>query len=358
MEAVAVAAELRSADEVAIAAIGLEALVSKAGYALALGVRRTAGRCVGLRVVVLAGPGLNGADGRAAAKVLRKFGATVSVVEVGTPVLPACDVVVDAAFGTGCSRPFAPPQLTGTPLVVAADLPSGLDATTGVVHGRALKADRTVTFGALKPGLLYQQGRALAGSIEVATLDLVLTTAVEQVTNDDLAALPPLSEERHKWTVAVGVVAGSSGMYGAPSLVASAALRTGAGMVCVATSAPELSLAREAVLSPLPAGAWSVLAETTFARCGALVLAIKISTPSSRVSCLRVIRPSCSMQMPCTSSGQSMTSRRFFPDVHQQHRWSSCRMMVSTPRSSVPPQGVTGCKLLGCLLKRLGRRCS
>ena len=272
MEAVAVAAELRSADEVAIAAIGLEALVSKAGYALALGVRRTAGRCVGLRVVVLAGPGLNGADGRAAAKVLRKFGATVSVVEVGTPVLPACDVVVDAAFGTGCSRPFAPPQLTGTPLVVAADLPSGLDATTGVVHGRALKADRTVTFGALKPGLLYQQGRALAGSIEVATLDLVLTTAVEQVTNDDLAALPPLSEERHKWTVAVGVVAGSSGMYGAPSLVASAALRTGAGMVCVATSAPELSLAREAVLSPLPAGAWSVLAETTFARCGALVL--------------------------------------------------------------------------------------
>ena len=64
MEAVAVAAELRSADEVAIAAIGLEALVSKAGYALALGVRRTAGRCVGLRVVVLAGPGLNGADGQ------------------------------------------------------------------------------------------------------------------------------------------------------------------------------------------------------------------------------------------------------------------------------------------------------
>ncbi len=272
MEAVAVPAELREADEAAISAIGLEALVAKAGYALAMGVRRAAGRCVGLRVVVLIGPGLNGADGRAAAKVLRNFGATVLEVEVGAPVLPACDVVVDAAFGTGCSRPFAPPLLTGSPLIVAADLPSGLDATTGVVHGRSLKADRTVTFGATKPGLLFQEGRALAGVVEVATLDLTLKTAVERVTERDLELLPPLSSERHKWTVAVGVVAGSPGMYGAPSLVAAAALHTGAGMACVATSATELPLAREAVLSPLPLTEWSTLATTTFARCGSVII--------------------------------------------------------------------------------------
>jgi len=285
VEPVATREELLRADAKAISVIGEDALVAKAGYQLAQGVRSLVGQTAGLRVVVLAGPGLNGADGRAAAKVLERFGAKVEVVDMGTVErLGRCDVVVDAAFGTGLTRAFFPPQLLGTPLVVACDVPSGLSANTGEVLGHPLAADLTVTFGAVKPGLLFGAGRTLAGTVTVAPLDLEPEVECWRVTSSDVRAMPALSPERHKWSVAVGVIAGSPGMEGAANFVAAAAFRTGAGMVRVATSATELPMAREAVLMSRPTKGWPALSRTFFDRCGALVVGPGLSRDPSLVA--------------------------------------------------------------------------
>ena len=285
VEPVATRKELLRADAKAIAATSEEALIRKAGYALAQGVRKLAGKTAGLRVVVLAGPGLNGADGKVAAKVLERFGAKVTVVELGSvSALPPCDVLVDAAIGTGLTRAFLPPTVHGTPLVVACDVPSGLSGDTGEVFGHPIRADLTVTFGATKPGLLFGLGRALAGEVIVAPLDLDLEPECWRVTNDDVANLPKLSTERHKWTVAVGVIAGSPGMEGAANFVAAAAFRAGAGMVRVATTANELPMAREAVLMNRPTKGWPALSRTFFDRCGALVVGPGISREPSLVT--------------------------------------------------------------------------
>ena len=284
MEPVATRKELQKADAKQVAAIGLDALVAKAGYALAQGVRSLMGRTAGLRVVVLVGPGLNGADGRSAATVLARFGAKVTVVEFGhVTELPDCDVVVDAAFGTGVSRPVLPPLVNGTPKIVACDLPSGVNGDTGEIFGTPLRATRTITFGAVKPGLLFEGARALAGDIVVAPLDLDVEAECWRVTSDDVLSLPPLSKERHKWSVAVGVIAGSAGMGGAANLVARAAFRTGAGMVRVATSATELPLAREAVLMARPMKGWPALSRTFFDACTALVVGPGLSRDQALV---------------------------------------------------------------------------
>ena len=277
--------ELQQADAKAISVVGLETLVAKAGFALAQGVRGLVSKTAGLRVVVLAGPGLNGADGRAAAKVLERYGAKVTVTELGTvDVLPTCDLVIDAALGTGLSRAFVPPKIDGTPLVVACDVPSGLSGDTGEVFGQPIRAHVTVTFGAVKPGLLFGSGPELAGEILVAPIDLDVEAECWRVGDADVVHLPKLSANRHKWSVAVGVIAGSPGMEGAANLVAAAAFRAGAGMVRVATSATELAMAREAVLMSRPAKGWPALSRTFFDRCGALVVGPGISRDPSLVA--------------------------------------------------------------------------
>src|SRR6056297_1694802 len=89
----------------------VDVLIDRAGTALAWEIRSMLGGTYGRRVVVVAGPGNNGADGRVAARRLARWGARVSVVEaVDAPsTLPHADLVVDAAFGTGLSRPYTPP---------------------------------------------------------------------------------------------------------------------------------------------------------------------------------------------------------------------------------------------------------
>jgi len=272
MQPVVDAAQLARADAVAIADHGLDALVEKAGFALAMGARRTLGRTAGVRVVVWCGPGLNGADGRVAARVLRRFGAAVRVVDLDATALPEADLVIDAGFGTGVRRPVVPPRLRGTPIVIAADLPSGVDPATGAVHGQALAATATVTFGALKPGLCFGEGSRLAGAISVAPLGLTYPDAkVYRVGIEDLDGALHQSPLRHKWTTAVGVLGGSTGMLGAPGLVARAALRSGAGMARVLAPTDALPGAPEAVVvnrSSLDARA--VLA--ALERCTALVV--------------------------------------------------------------------------------------
>jgi hydroxyethylthiazole kinase-like uncharacterized protein yjeF len=212
----------------------VEALIARAGGALAREAVRMLGGTYGRRVVVVAGKGNNGADGRAAAEWLRRRGVRVAVADAGEgpDVLPVADLVVDAAYGTGLRGGYAAPDANGAP-VLACDIPSGVDGLTGAAEGGAVRASSTLTFAALKPGLLLEPGRSFAGSVSVADIGLDVSGAkAHLVEASDLAAwLPPRPPDAHKWKAAVWVVGGSRGMTGAPVLAATAAARAGAGYV-------------------------------------------------------------------------------------------------------------------------------
>ena len=131
----------------------VEVLIDRAGAAVAQAAVEMLGGTYGRRVVVVAGKGNNGNDGRSAADRLRRRGVRVEVVraDLAPDRLPAVDLVIDAAYGTGFRGTFEAPDAGGA-LVLAVDIPSGVDGLTGVASGRVLRADRTVTFAALKPG--------------------------------------------------------------------------------------------------------------------------------------------------------------------------------------------------------------
>ncbi|MBF43739.1 MAG: NAD(P)H-hydrate dehydratase [Acidimicrobiaceae bacterium] len=216
----------------------LDVLVDRAGAAVARAVLDELGGGYGRRVAVLVGKGSNGADGRVAAERLGRRGVRTSVVDASSVPkrLPprgghAVDLVVDAAYGTGLGRPFEAPSVNAP--VLAVDLPSGLDGLTGEVMGRPLAAKRTVTFAAIKPGLLFGGGPELAGRVEVVDLGLDMSGAAAHLLEDtDIAVLlPNRPTDAHKWQSACWVVAGSPGMEGAAGLAASAALRAGSGYV-------------------------------------------------------------------------------------------------------------------------------
>ena len=121
----------------------------------------------GSRVLVVAGKGHNGDDGRVAAKLLARRGAKVRVVAPGELVESpdGTDLVIDAAFGTGFHGSYvAPPVPDGVP-VLAVDIPSGLGADLGEATDGATEATSTVTFAALKPGLLLGAGPDLVGTL-------------------------------------------------------------------------------------------------------------------------------------------------------------------------------------------------
>ena len=199
----------------------VDVLIERAGAAVARAARRMLGGGYGRVVNVIAGKGNNGNDGRAAAQRLRADGMTVRVFDVATcpPRLPPADLVIDAAFGTGFKGTWDAPHVGAAP-VLAVDLPSGVDGLTGERRGRTLPADRTVTFAALKPGLLFGSGRGLAGEVEVADIGLDTGGAnahlVEAV--DVQAWWRPRPPTAHKWSRAVRAVAGSPGMTGAAHL--------------------------------------------------------------------------------------------------------------------------------------------
>jgi NAD(P)H-hydrate epimerase len=188
-------------------------------------------------VTVLAGKGNNGNDGRVAAAVLERRGARVVVIDaaVAPDRVEPCDLVVDAAYGTGFSGRYDAPEVpTGTP-VLAVDIPSGINGDTGEMPGRALPADVTVTFAALKPGLLMGAGRDHAGHVKVVDIGVpVGEPTIGLVEDADMAWLPRRPHTSHKWATAIAVVAGSPGMEGAAVLCTRAAGRAGAGMVRLA----------------------------------------------------------------------------------------------------------------------------
>ncbi|MGI8985165.1 MAG: NAD(P)H-hydrate dehydratase [Acidimicrobiales bacterium] len=211
-----------------------EVLVERAGSAVARAALAMLGGAYGRRVVVVAGKGNNGADGRVAAAHLRRRGVRVQVVDAGDEPerLPASDLVIDAAYGTGLRGEYPAPDPAGAP-VLAVDIPSGVDGLTGEAGAGAVRATATVTFAALKTGLLFGAGVEHAGRVTVADIGLdVSRSTIGVVEAHDVGAwLPPQPRDTHKWRSAVWMVAGSSGMTGAADMAARAAMRAGAGTV-------------------------------------------------------------------------------------------------------------------------------
>lgn len=253
-------AEMAAVDAAAPAPV--EELIERAGTAVAAAALRMLGGGYGRRVVVLAGKGNNGADGRSAATRLRRRGVRVEVLDAraAPPALPPADLVIDAAYGTGFRGEYVAPETAGAP-VLAVDIPSGIDGMTGAPSERVLAADATVTFAALKPGLLFEPGRSCAGVVALADIGLDVSGGSAHVVEaSDVAEwLPARPAEAHKWGSAVMVVAGSPLMTGAAHLAAAAAQRAGAGMVRLATPGVSHDPGRptEAVGMRLPETGWA-----------------------------------------------------------------------------------------------------
>lgn len=318
MRPVLTPAEMGAADRAAVAGgTPVEVLMDRAGRAVAWAVRHLLGGTYGRRVLVVCGRGNNGGDGRVAARVLASWGLGVRCLDLDafepdafTAALARADVLIDAMFGTGMRG-----ELTGAaatvaaathaarrprgPVVVAVDIPSGVDGTTGAVRGMAVRADCTVTFAAPKPGLCLEPGRRYAGRVRVADIGIPVSiddtvvgalsgspnrtqapdgpgahpeavspagAARMAVLDDpDLAALVPTRPvDAHKWSAGgVLVVGGSAGMTGAPMLAGRAALRAGAGIVHVGlpgAEAAEAAGGTEIITVGLPEGPGGSLA--------------------------------------------------------------------------------------------------
>ena len=323
MRPVLTAAESRDLDRVARErGIRTEDLMERAGRGVAAAALELCGGAYGRRLVAVCGKGNNGGDAIIAARVLSAAGMTATAILIGEPPgaagleaagvrvgaatdlareLARADVVVDGIFGSGFRGGVEGPHAEAIEainrsgaLVVAVDVPSGVEGDTGAVRGPAVRADVTVTFGALKVGAVLFPGAARAGRVVVADIgfpgDLVRSDLLLTEADDVRSMLPRRSPDDHKHRSGdVLVVAGSRGMTGAPTLVAQGAYRAGAGLVHVAVPRGILSSVQpalaEAVWLPLPegpegalaAGAWDELAERA-ARCDAIAVGPGLTT--------------------------------------------------------------------------------
>lgn len=237
------------------------------------------------RIAVFCGPGNNGGDGVAAARLLMERGCAVRAFLVGnrdsmTPDcremeqrlisaggklkdfhpndrlarvwLSTCDGIMDALFGVGLNREVGGDFRTaiewinhfgrGDCCVLSCDIPSGIHADTGEVLGAAVKADATVTFSCGKPGLYLNQGRPHAGEVHIVDIgiphdlerDLIhcQPEPVQVLPSYGEIALPRRPRTAHKGDFGkVFILAGCEGYTGAPVLAANAAVRSGAGLV-------------------------------------------------------------------------------------------------------------------------------
>ena len=320
---VVTAAEMRQIDQDTIEGIGIPGIVlmETAGSAIVRAIEQHYPNCQ--RIGIFAGKGNNGGDGIVIARQLAHIGRDVRLFLVspsdsftgeaqtnlqiaknlGLPIEEVldgkegwkhgsveawkdwganCGLLVDAIFGTGLRGAVRDPIATlinainrlPTP-ILSVDLPSGLDADTGHPLGTCVRADRTVTIGLPKRGLLMHPGAELAGKLEVVDIGFPeqVVDAQNIKVNWTTAAhaaqwMPPRPPSSHKGSYGrVLVVAGSTGMTGAAALASEAALRAGAGLVTLATPKhlnPILEgLLPEVMTLPLPetdAGSLSVSA--------------------------------------------------------------------------------------------------
>ncbi len=165
-------AEMAAVD--AAAPEPVEELIERAGSVVAWAAVQMLDGSYGKRVVVVAGKGNNGADGRAAGRRLAERGRarrTSSTPKTRHPCCRASDLVIDAAYGTGFHGEYDAPDPNGAP-VLSVDIPSGVNGDTGVACDGAVRAYRTVTMGALKPGLLLADGPDHAGDVQIEPIGL------------------------------------------------------------------------------------------------------------------------------------------------------------------------------------------
>ncbi len=272
-------AEMGRADAAAIAGgvPGVE-LMEKAGRSVARAVRA---RWRPRPVLVCCGPGNNGGDGFVAARYLAGYGWPVTVKLLGErgalkgdaahhaalwegavepldgTIPDGTELVVDALFGAGLSRPLdgaarALVEEVGRRVLetVAVDVPSGLSGDTGAVLGEACpRAALTVTFFRKKPGHLLLPGRELCGDTAVADIGIpagvigeIGPRAWENGPGLWLRSLPRREASSHKYHFGHAVVAGGATMTGAARLAARAALRVGAGLVTLACPADAMAV--------------------------------------------------------------------------------------------------------------------
>ena len=296
MRPVLTVTEMRAVDEEAQREVPLSGLVARAGAAVAHEAIQMLRGAYGRRVVVVAGPGNNGADGRVAARLLARRGARVHLVDAKAPpgTLPEAELIIDAAYGTGFHGDYHAPESgrRATPWL-AVDVPTGLDADLGLAGEGTVSAARTVTFGALKPGLLLGSGPELAGELFVRPIGLPVDGTkcrIHLVGDDDVRALvPPRRRQDNKWSTAVMVVSGSPGMYGAPGFVSHAAARSGSGMVRLGVPGADPSTlpASEAVARALPEVGFEADVLAEIKRFTALVVGPGLGTSTDTVQAVR-----------------------------------------------------------------------
>ena len=267
------AADILAIEQHWLAAHPKDALMEKAGAAVAE-LAGTLANESGAPMLILAGPGNNGGDALMAARCLQKQGFRVLVVSQtdpgrlppdaarawsgwrnnggtilnGIPRSQAFSLVIDGLFGVGLQR-----DITGetahwiaqaqdlTCPKLAIDLPSGLDSDSGRIRGCALRADHTLTFLGLKPGLLTAEGPDYVGALHLDTLGVDPKTLPETpgIALTQLAsqhALPARAQNSHKGLYGhVGIIGGQNGMVGACLIAGRAALQQGAGSVTLGT---------------------------------------------------------------------------------------------------------------------------
>ncbi|MFF3498665.1 NAD(P)H-hydrate dehydratase [Streptomyces sp. NPDC003247] len=271
---------VRTVERELMARLPEGALMQRAAAGLAAACAELLGRVYGSRVVLLVGSGDNGGDALYAGARLARRGAGVSAVllaperthpgglaallRAGGRTVPAsaaagllrrADLVVDGIVGIGGrgglredAAPLAALAAGSGAVVVAVDLPSGVEADTGEVRGAAVRADLTVTFGTHKPGLLIDPAREYAGSVRLVDIGLELPAEpeLEALQHADVAALLPVpgaESDKYRRGV-VGVAAGSARYPGAAVLAVAGALRGGAGAVRYVGPAAEAVIAR------------------------------------------------------------------------------------------------------------------
>lgn len=352
MRPVLTGAEMGRVDALAARTVGLDVLVGRAGAAVARTALSMLGGAYGRRVVVVAGRGHNGDDGRVAAVALERRGARVELRPPGEQSpLSRCDLVIDAAYGTGFHGTYPAPAVPPRPdggrraMVLAVDVPSGVDANTGVACPGAVHADRTVTFGALKPGLLLEDGPEHCGVVGVDPIGLPVDGAAAHLVEDaDVGLLlAPRRRNGHKWDAAVYVVAGSPGMLGAAALAASGALRGGAGMVRLGSPgvAPGAVPVTEVVARALPAADWALPLLDDLGRCRSLVLGPGLGTTPETVVAIRRLVAEAAVPTVVDADGLSalgtaeeaarLISSRRAPVVLTPHDGEYARLVGSRP---------------------------
>jgi ADP-dependent NAD(P)H-hydrate dehydratase / NAD(P)H-hydrate epimerase len=232
-----------------------EQLMERAGAAAAAVAMRIASDST-KDVLVLAGPGNNGGDARVVARLLKeKFYRAEVASQIDQIPGKSWGLVIDGLFGIGLAR-----SITGEYAalvdyanrqrcpVLALDIPSGLQSDTGRLLGHAVRATHTVTFIALKPGLLTLDGPDYCGALEVADLGLAVQEIVPpSAWVADPAAFKPLLKPRprnfHKGMAgSLAILGGAAGMTGAALLAGRAALKIGAGRVYAGLLSEEVSV--------------------------------------------------------------------------------------------------------------------